>query len=829
MEILSLECNGYNRIMLNKQFKKFTYTPDRVLQVIIGSNSSGKSSLSELMMLVPPTMDDIINGGYITITVDHNKTLYVITYGRDGKPYYSFKKEGVELNDGNKITMQKQLIAREFGLTKTIQDLLLGHTKFTKLTELGRRDWLVLLSDTDYNYVLGIWDSIRDNQKSTVSVLKHQTKRLATECVKDDYLLDNDELDVKLNRLRSRVDELITLKSVSVIKSDCPILDKIHLETLLNTLINTKKQIITLYSKSEQQFLPLNKLLQAREYDHGNLTAIDKELMLLSDELVVAENSAKEQDDKEGVTKDSIRSEIAVLVTKKNELLNVTKIKDNVIYSNLLADLTTVIDLIKEPIITLGSTAIVTSNTEVAQLTQTLNTIVLTIDTLQNELTNTHIKKAEQEYALKHNTKNCPNCNHVVTVGYDEQVFNSLIMKEKSLRKQLTISKQEKINITASIASNTDILSALDYVTDMLSINKDFDKFTKQITEEYPLRENPLEFFRILSNYKLYVIDYLHAEQLVQDINVLELNLETIKSIDVNSIKLLHVSIERLQRKISSCMDSKELLLEKIKLKDKLITLYEQYDASYAALQEDIHQFDTELNAYAEHSIQTAIGASIQELKLKLTEVEIIVNNADKQKALVADIKSQIKISTERKKDLDLLIKHMSPSKGFIGSTLIAFMRIFVNNINITLASIWQYPLTVSLQEQTDTSSISYKFPLDIDGAIRGDISVASAGTLDIINLAIRLTIMDALGMNNFPVVLDEFGSKFDKAHRDKAYKYISEVLSLKGYPQIFCITHYSELYTMFDPSITEFTVLHKQNVDVSALPNEINTAITLN
>ena len=106
------------------------------------------------------------------------------------------------------------------------------------------------------------------------------------------------------------------------------------------------------------------------------------------------------------------------------------------------------------------------------------------------------------------------------------------------------------------------------------------------------------------------------------------------------------------------------------------------------------------------------------------------------------------------------------------------------------------------------------------------DIADTSLGMQEILNLSFKLA-MQKLLIPDYPLMLDEVGVNLDTTHRLKLYEYIKQLL-FNDYPNAFIISHYKELYSLFDTD-TEITVLDSKNIDVSLLPLQPNTAITFN
>ena len=78
MRILSLELCGYRRMRLN-QVKRFKITLKEAIQLILGTNGSGKSSLMEELSPLPAISNNYTKDGYKIIELTNNGHQYTLT------------------------------------------------------------------------------------------------------------------------------------------------------------------------------------------------------------------------------------------------------------------------------------------------------------------------------------------------------------------------------------------------------------------------------------------------------------------------------------------------------------------------------------------------------------------------------------------------------------------------------------------------------------------------------------------------------------------------------------------------------------------------------
>ncbi len=105
----SLELIGYSRFLLNRT-QYFSIALDNPVQVILGTNGSGKSSLLlQLVQLVPPpALFD--KTGSKTHRLTHNGRSYLLKAVFHPAAKYYFEVDGEVLNDWGVAAIQKNLV-----------------------------------------------------------------------------------------------------------------------------------------------------------------------------------------------------------------------------------------------------------------------------------------------------------------------------------------------------------------------------------------------------------------------------------------------------------------------------------------------------------------------------------------------------------------------------------------------------------------------------------------------------------------------------------------------------------------------------------------------
>ena len=181
MIIHYIKLTDYKRIKLNN-LKTIEIDFSEPLQLILGTNGCGKSSILSELTPYPPSSEFYSKGGGKVIHISHHNCSYILsTVFSKAAGEHSFIKNGVELNPGRTLTIQKSLVLSEFGISQDILNLLLGFEKFTKMDPAKRSEWFTKLDAVDYNYSLSVYAKVKEQYRDVVGAIRTANKRLVVE------------------------------------------------------------------------------------------------------------------------------------------------------------------------------------------------------------------------------------------------------------------------------------------------------------------------------------------------------------------------------------------------------------------------------------------------------------------------------------------------------------------------------------------------------------------------------------------------------------------------------------------------------------------------
>lgn len=205
MYIKKLTVKGYKRILLS-DIRSLTINIESPYQVILGTNGSGKSSLLRELSPLPGNPKDYLKGGMKEITIEHEGNQYVLRSEYQGsKHHHYFLKNEEEKNDGHTITVQKELVKHEFGITDEMHDLLTGKLRFTHMSPSKRREIITAMSDTDLTYAMGVFKKLSGIARDNQGTVKHLRQRVARETENLRAIENQDGVERQVQRLQEEL------------------------------------------------------------------------------------------------------------------------------------------------------------------------------------------------------------------------------------------------------------------------------------------------------------------------------------------------------------------------------------------------------------------------------------------------------------------------------------------------------------------------------------------------------------------------------------------------------------------------------------------------
>jgi energy-coupling factor transporter ATP-binding protein EcfA2 len=827
MLINSLELIGYKRIALNGH-NRLTIRPTERIQLILGTNGSGKSSLMKELTPLPAEPKEYSKDGSKTITITHRGSTYVLKSWFSEGNKHSFMKNGHELNDGHTITVQRKLVETEFGITDDVHTLLRNLVRFHQMSPTERRKWFTMLSDVDYTYAIGLFIRLKEALSGTTQALKlaknklvSETAKIATEEEEKKLAREVEELYVqieKLQRQRAPIPRPVT----SFMSEQEEMLDELY--TISTTLLRNRAaffgwkgydsvdQITEDIDQTKQDIAATQALLAKSVEEHGKLT--EKQELL-------------KKTGAQGV--DQLLRRLHVAQERRNEVLSQRTLNLEGFHPvNASNALESIFELL------FATFSAIPQNDDRRFSQQKNNEVKAKIlekkDVIlqkQKEINFFSGKRQHMEAHKDDGQTECPKCHHLWKIGYDPEVM-------KKYDEAIALRTDDIAKVQVEIKLLEDEVEAF---TNYVALYMDFSRCVKNwpalqpfwdylLDEEMVVKAPRIALMKLnaLKNDLVLELEaYKHdgeiaeikelikqAEQL-GDANLNEVMEQVVQT--TKTVEDLTLKMQRLNNYLSSKIAYRRQMTDVEATGKKIADLIDRTEDCTKELIEMIRR----------EAIQNCINA----LQLSLARKSEVLQEMKLQKGIIAELEKTIRSYALREQTLKLMVKEMSPTDGLIAEGLLGFIRTFVKQMNILIKKIWAYPLEIQVcGVATDRGAeLDYKFPLMVQSRanIVDDVKNGSSGMQEVVDLAFKVVGMKYLGLSEAPLLLDEFGASFDLEHRTAASQCIKNLMDTQAFSQLYMISHYESGYGSFTNAQT--CVLDARNITV---PQKYNEHVTM-
>ena len=805
MKILELELIGFERFAL-KAIKYFKITPEAKCQMLLGTNGSGKTSLIEEMSPMPASKDRYDKDGSKSIVIEHHGDIYKLRSVFSPSQKHSFViNDGENLNKGGTLTAQKELVRQHFGLTQDLHDMLTGIRCFTDMSPSERREWFTKMSSVDYEYAISYYQRLKEKARDLTGVIKHTSSRLATEISKLTTTQDFVDICSYLEVLKNTEKKLLEERAGK-----------------LDSSKNLKTKILAIDDETERlsrQILGIENKFQQLIPIYGNRTTANEKLVAAEVAIRHTSNRMRElsslmEDKKKSVDAlksanidnvTSIDSRISELEEKKREeeqliavpdLFNSDPIATNNYIDLIERSVTEIItDLEVDPESLINKPALDSLKEQLMLLETNLN---------RDEETRriVSLKLDRQKDLLSKDKTKCPKCEHEWVVGSEPTLIEIYEKRKKELDNKIQLTKTSIDEISIKIASFKKYLDDFNRLTYIFHESNNGSMYLSKLWLGFintgRIRTQPkslLNFMRRLRD------DNITRQR----ISVIDAKLKEFSELRNKISGMTNEDITNIRKQLDEMSDAyNEYLVinqtnQSLKISlTNLMEAYEQASRFKDSIIERTNHKAVLIEQYETVLKNEAIDSVLVVLRNDLDTHETLKTKAIEQQKLVDMLTKDLE---ENKADLitvNKMLKSLSPTDGLIAKGLIGFMNSFMNQMNSFISKIWLYDLKVEPCLPVDSESIglTYNFPVSINGeVVSPDVAKTSKGMKEILNLAFRLVAMKYLNMSDYILVLDEFSTNMDEAHKRSAFNAISTIMAYSEFEHLFIVSHYYQSY----------------------------------
>lgn len=793
MIIKKLTLYKYKRFFLSN-IEKLEIEPTNVIQIILGKNGIGKSSLLSCLTPLPADIKkDYYEDGYKIIELTNNEKEYILSSGGDLGNKHSFICDGVELNASGIKTVQLGLVEEHFKITMYSSNIINGVNKFTTMGVNERKNLFQNISFVDYSYPLKFYNQLKVRHRDITGGIKTLQDTLIK--TKVNILDEKDILTTQetLENLKAYIDHVISLYNHNVYNNDT--VDSIN--NKLNIINSEMSHLISkLGSDSKEHLIEANmKLLLVVNSNKIRintikdvLSKIDNKINRSEEELEIEIKDNEKLLEHHKITIDGIEFKDIVNITD-----NFLGIKEDLY--NYLDDLNNYNGIYTKEITYKDTKELYTNTVNKKDMYKKY------LDDIDHELK--HITSLKDD----DNKVECPVCNHNWFNHYDSTREASLLESKKDYLNKLEKVEVEYIKLLEVITKMEEKNAIIQNIVNVIKYNTNLKPIWVDVLKDNNLLyTNGSTLINIFSSIEQNLKYWKEERKLFERTLELKNNLNIIKEANKVLKETMNMDIDKLEEEyntlINSTIDSELKLnnnkkeierIDKIVLyKNELLKLLKKRKS---AVDDTVEQ---ERNKYIK-IYTNELKMSMVELEQKLTLNNQYISKVESDNKTIEDL-------TKRESVLKVMIKELSPSEGLIAKSINSFLNKFITDMNNVINSIWEYDIEILPCVVNDDNDLDYRFPVRVNGdQVMEDVSKLSSSMMEIVDLAFRLVYIKYNRLTDMPLILDEFARTFDKIHSNKAYDIIDNVF-INDFKQIFIVSHFESMYGRFINS--EITIL---------------------
>lgn len=799
-----------NRFALGER-RDITLRPRSKIQMILGTNGSGKSSFMDLCFnpLSPPP-GDFEADGYWEFKCSHKGSVYFLSADYSKKRYSFFKDDGEDLNPGGTITVQDTLVEQHLGYTRFIHQLLTLSNKLSAMGPRERGDVISKVSKEDLTFAYSKFREWTKELNANRSIQRFLLNRIAEETVKLMPEEDKQQIVLNIKALQSELRTLMTL--------DRPECDRdIDLANL-----NDLKEA---FYKSADRFLAMDppvlegesaEAVQSRvDSLSGQLVAMRQEIKTISDAASKVQNRKVELDRLGNSNIEEIQSEIikleeyiAQIPEKVIDIPDELLVKDDLVINTLISKLGCLSDT-PEAFNVQYKEQLELSN----KITEALNKSNYAVSAIQERISGM--------ISVKEIT--CPHCQMAFKPGVDVEELSTL--QERLLRGRQYVFEMTAKNDTVlgTLSLLEDHKSALEAIYAIREQHYATNRGMFMYIDSLGGLRKGKGLISHLAIYSREVTNCLRRAKIVERLDVLRkvLNEHAGKNLELVQVIEEHNKLEALYQ--SKFTDATVVAQERTGYVNAL-SYMNGYERAYTAVIDAYNRLRAGVMGLLTKEYVLLVEDEISKRQSSLALNKSALSNNELIETLIKDFNNQLKRSSLDVKTYKTLVDVINPKTGLIAERMHAQVGSKVDGINQIIRKIWNYDFSVKMPNLEAGGQLDYKFPIVVSGVERPDISKGSGSMVHIVDTAFAALVHHSMDMEGYPIYLDEFDSTFDAVHSNNMIRMVKDLADSGRYGHVVVISHDEDIQNAFPEA--EVLVLDDRNFTVN---KNINSHVTFN
>lgn len=804
---------------------RFLLEPDSmyVLQLILGTNGSGKSSLMHVLWGLPADKDDFGPNGRFEIDIEFNGHQYQVMSVFEDKPHHHFIKDGEELNGDGKIGMCYALCEEHLGLTNEIRSLALGKEKLSTMGPARRRYWMVKLADSDFTYAMAIYKKLTEAHRDASGAIKRLGKRLVDERSKMTPPHVVEQINREYREIREVINEIYNLRNSQAPKSKeilerltqgdnqtdqlCREIDRLNLESISASGFKSKEDLETASDVLKVEIASSQTKLSHYYSEH---TRIKKKYDLL---VAAGTESLTELNTRRQTALEAIAYEetfVCYKHVKPGSDATFTQaartFKD--IYSELYDKITTLKPNDGE------------YSREKAEMCEGKATFdQRNLNVLEGRISRL---KADIDHKLNHVQQDlidCPKCHH----SWSSKASESDI---KTAQEILATMEKDAEDLSIRIRSNKEYIATYREYADayravilVMKSSYVLQPYFNELLVDNRMVKYPGSVAMDLAVVQKDLEHQVEIERHRGVIKHIDDQIELKKNLDSETIEFIESELERLDTVTSVLAGSVNGLIAELKSVKGFIDQVEYVRRMNESLLGNYEQQRQNGRDYTESRYQELLQELVMVLQTQLARREDVLSQITAQQTVIAEIEYQHNEALMNERVAKAMHQALSPTSGAIAEGLHRFINVYVTKMNRVIANVWTTPLYIlPFEMEEGQADLDYKFPFHQRGKPKPnkDVDEGSLSMIALFDFAFAFCAMRQLGMGHIPLFLDEFEAPFDDTHRERAVYFIKKLIDENSCGQIFAISHYETNHGALS-NLAQTCVLSRDNLMLSS------------
>lgn len=821
MIIERLRLVGYLRLSL-RQIEEIDYRPKEKVQIILGSNGSGKSQLLKELSPLPANDKEYTRPGSKEIWISHDNKQYILRslFTVNGNQF-EFICDDEELNPGKNVTTFKELVKTHFNYTADLHALRTGKVLFHQLSSNDRRKLFMSMNHIDFTYALKYFNRLKEQHRDCQGMLERLKKRLAEET---DSILSADDatkLKEELVVLHHELDMLISAGHFTAPQ------DLKSLHTTLENLVFDFGQMETKLLKYIQVHDTLGNcssstaLQEEKKKYELEIADFRKEISLRMAHIVQIE---KDLTDTKGLENTDLQQLLKQVKERQQIEAGLRLALEDLPYELTLNDASTLLyslQSIQPIIIALSEDFSSYPRSDYTRDDFRSNTLQIGEVSLQllaavDKVQRLKVKVDEYQAALNEAAVVCVACGHQWKLHYHEDQHMNAKKELESMETQVELLTKKKSLLQTEEGHMRSFAATQTQFSRLYTDYANLSFFLDYLVKLNVVKENPARLSSEINmlQQRLMVAKKLqqYREQNEQD----QRTIDILTSSNAQSQKKIKNEIAMEESRIGQLQNILRFVTEKLSDVEEVLKLRATIQSLYQDFMETYRQSHTTHTKVMEEHYKGIISEMTHTVKEAILKKERQLSQIDIKQGYIGHIRQDIERYTEEQQLLAAAIDSLSPKTGLIARGLTNFINRFIEEVNLFIERVWTYPLSIKLiePEENDELDLDYKFSVNVnDSGTPPDIANTSSGMQEIIHLACVRAIDVFLNLNQYPVYLDEFAARMDDTHRKQAYNIIEYLIEDTDISQVFMVSHFKESYSSLTGA--DITVLCDANINL--------------